>query len=137
MFKRLIGAALGASAASAAAAADISADTAYSMAERGELTIIDIRTPEEWRATGVPQGAETINMRDPAFGAKLQELLAKSGDTPIAMICASGARSSYVVSELEKYGLTDIGNIAEGMNGSSAGPGWLQRRLPVEAYASQ
>jgi rhodanese-related sulfurtransferase len=34
---------------------------------------------------------------------------------------------------LRKAGFTQVYNIDEGMVGSSAGPGWIARGLPVEA----
>jgi hypothetical protein len=30
------------------------ADTAYQRAQSGDITLIDIRTPGEWRETGIP-----------------------------------------------------------------------------------
>ena len=39
-------------------------DEARTMAERGELTIIDIRLPAEWERTGLPAGAMAISLQD-------------------------------------------------------------------------
>lgn len=111
----------------------LSAPEAYEHARSGALTLIDIRTPPEWRQTGVAEGARRIDMRDKAF---VDEVLAAAGgskDAPIAIICRTGNRTTYVQKELMGRGFTRVFNVKEGMAGSGAGPGWIKRGLPVEA----
>jgi hypothetical protein len=48
-----------------AAEGQIAADEAYAAAKRGELLIIDVRTPGEWRDTGIPEGAKTADVTSP------------------------------------------------------------------------
>ena len=68
--------------------------------ERG-VPVIDIRTPEEWRETGIIEGSHLLTFFD-AQGrydvrAWLSELAAiASRDEPFALICDSGGRSSVV-----------------------------------------
>ena len=68
--------------------------------ERG-VPVIDIRTPEEWRETGVIEGSHLLTFFD-AQGrvdvrAWLRELTAiASRNEPFALICDSGGRSSLV-----------------------------------------
>ncbi len=35
----------------------ISADDALRLAESGQVVLVDVRSPQEWRQTGVPSGA--------------------------------------------------------------------------------
>jgi len=37
---------------------------------------------------------------------------------------------------LQDAGFTNVANVKEGMVGSSAGPDWIRRGLPVEACAA-
>lgn len=109
---------------------------ARARAKTGEITLIDVRTPEEWRETGIAPGATLINMYHPG-GAEgfTKDVLARVGgkrDTPIAVICRSGNRSSQVQRYLASQGFTRVFNVTEGMGGSAAGPGWIKRGLPVE-----
>ena len=128
--------------AGAASAADIiSAADAREAALAGEVTLVDIRTPQEWEATGVPDVAHALDMTEEGFIRKLLELQQTHPDRPLAMICATGGRSTYVTTALEQRGMTGLLNVSEGMSGSQYGPGWLARALPVrradEARAGQ
>ena len=121
----------------AAIAQEMTAPDAYEAAKAGKLTLIDIRTPPEWKQTGVPQGATLINMIHPQGAAGfLNEVLAKVGGdrtAPIALICRTGNRTTQVLRFLQAQGFTHVSHIPEGMAGSRYGPGWLARRLPTES----
>jgi rhodanese-related sulfurtransferase len=121
----------------ALAAPDLAAPDAAAAVAAGKLTLIDIRTPPEWKETGVAQGARRINMLHPqgAPGFAEQLLGEVKGDknAPIALICRTGNRTTQVQRYLQSVGFTQVYNIKEGMAGSAAGPGWLKRGLPVEA----
>ncbi len=103
----------------------------------GEMTLFDVRSPAEWRETGVPQGAKTVTIHDPEgmAGFVMAATRAVNGhkDKPIALICARGSRSSRAERALRAAGFSNIFNVREGMLGNSIdGPGWLHRKLPVE-----
>lgn len=120
-----------------AAAQEMSAPQALEAARAGKATLIDIRTPPEWKQTGVAQGATLINMLHPR-GAQgfLDEVLAKVGGNrtaPIVLICRTGNRTTQVQRFLQGQGFTQVYHVPEGMAGSRAGPGWLSRKLPTEA----
>ena len=112
------------------------------MAERGELTIIDVRLPMEWERTGVPQGALAIALQDEAqqpradFIADVLTALANDPTRPIALICARGHRSAFAREWLLQSGFSQVHDISEGMIGGEYGPGWLARALPTEPCAS-
>ena len=114
------------------AAQIVSAETAAKNAEAGSVKLIDIRRPSEWKQSGVGKPAHKISMHEPGFLEKLSELTAGKKDEAIALICASGVRSSWLSAELEKRGYTNVVNVREGMFGSADGPGWLQRGLPTK-----
>jgi len=115
---------------------ELSAPDALAQADAGELTIVDIRTPQEWRQTGIGKGVERLDMRHPGGpDGFVSEILARvDGDktAPIGLICRTGNRSGHVQQVLLNNGFTQVFNIREGMVGSSAGPGWIRRGLPVE-----
>lgn len=118
----------------------LSASEAYTKAQQGELTIVDIRTPGEWHRTGVPVGALEINMIQPGglgqFVNKISAAVGGDKSAPIALICRTGNRSGQMQQALLDAGFTRVFNIREGMMGSGAGPGWRKRDLPVRQCTS-
>ena len=126
---------------SARAEPDLSAPAAAARAQSGKLTLIDIRTPPEWKETGVATGARQVNMLHPQGAAGfVEQLLGElKGDrnAPIALICRTGNRTTQVQRYLQSVGFTQVYNIKEGMAGSGSGPGWIKRGLPVEACTRQ
>jgi rhodanese-related sulfurtransferase len=107
---------------------------AYERAQKGEIVLVDVRRPGEWRSTGIPAGARTITMHQNSADF-LAGLLAAAGgrhDKPIALICATGGRTSWLMPHVHKAGFKTLYNVAEGMHGSRHGPGWLKKGLPVK-----
>lgn len=109
----------------------LDAATAFRMAAAGEVLLVDIRRPDEWQATGTGLGAHPLDMRSPDFLTALTALAGGDRSRPIAVICARGVRSARLARQLAEAGFTAINDVPEGMLGSSAGPGWLARGLPV------
>ncbi|MDB2407486.1 rhodanese-like domain-containing protein [Jannaschia sp.] len=97
----------------------------------GDVTLIDIRRPDEWDKTGIADGAYPLDMRRADFVVALSEITGGSLDRPVALICARGVRSDRMSARLAQAGFTRIVDVPEGMLGSAAGPGWLKRGLPV------
>ncbi len=118
----------------------IDAPTALEKLSAGEIVMIDIRRPKEWRDTGVAMGAKPITMHDPkgpqAFVANVLAVVGGDRSTPIALICASGVRSTYMQKFLRTSGFKTILNVKEGMLGRGPSKGWIARGLPVEAYTA-
>ena len=103
---------------------------ALTAAAEGAILLVDIRRPDEWARTGVPLHAVPIDMRRDDFLAQLSQ--ARTSETqPVALICARGVRSARLTQRLDAAGVAPIVDIPEGMLGSTAGPGWLKRGLPV------
>lgn len=117
--------------ATAGGAGSLSVSQAHAGALAGDITLIDIRRPDEWARTGVPQGGVALDMRRPDFAQAL--LAAVDGDpqAPVALICARGVRSRGLGARLTQAGFTNIIDVPEGMLGSGAGPGWVKSGLPV------
>lgn len=120
----------------AAQGRNISGADALSLAQRGAVTIVDVRSPQEWKQTGVPAGARAITIHDPQGLAGFVRAVTRSVngnlDTPVALICARGNRSTRALDALQAAGFTQVLNIEEGMLGSASGPGWLAQDLPLE-----
>lgn len=85
------------------------------------ITIIDIRTPGEWKHTGIIKGAHPIMFFDErgrynveAFIKQLNKVVKK--DEPFAIICHTGSRTSQIAPFLsEKFGY-DVINLQGGMD---------------------
>ncbi len=116
---------------------DMSAPEAAAAVAAGKITLIDIRTPAEWKQTGVATSAKRINMLHPqgapGFVNQLLAEVSENRNAPIALICRTGNRSTQVQRYLQSVGFTHVYNVKEGMAGSAAGPGWIKRGLAVEA----
>jgi len=115
----------------------LTAPDAHAQAQAGALTLIDIRRPDEWRQTGVAEDALRINMAHPqgtpGFVGQVASEVGGDKNAPIGLICRTGNRSTHMQRALREAGFTQVYNIDEGMTGSSTGPGWIARGLPVEA----
>ena len=109
------------------------APEAFAKAQAGEIALIDIRTPREWRQTGVAEGAITIDMARKTFVTEILDAVDGDKDAPIALICRTGNRTTYTQKALRQMGFSRVYNVKEGMSGSDAGPGWARRGLPVES----
>jgi rhodanese-related sulfurtransferase len=109
----------------------LDARTAHRRTEAKEITLIDIRRPDEWQATGTAKGAHRLDLRNPGFIDALSAIVAGDRTRPIALICARGVRSARIANLLTENGFASIIDVPEGMLGSSAGPGWIARGLPL------
>ena len=88
--------------------------------EGAALKVVDVRRPGEYSNGHVP-GAVNITL------AHLEQDLSRlASDRPIAIICASGYRSSVATSILERNGFSQIFNVVGGTSG------WISAGYPVE-----
>jgi rhodanese-related sulfurtransferase len=109
---------------------------ANARAKKGDIVLVDVRRPSEWRASGVPASGYAITMHQNAASFVKQLLAATGGrrDRPLALICATGGRTTWLQPQLRKAGFTNLFNVTEGMYGSRYGAGWLRKRLPVRKW---
>jgi len=97
----------------------------------GRLLLVDIRTPDEWKQTGVAEGAWPLDMRDRKFGPSLMAMIDRNPDHKISVICRTGSRSGYLVDVLKQNGIHGVLDVSEGMVGGRYGPGWIKTGLPI------
>ncbi len=92
----------------------INADVLQKMlAEKQELTLIDVRTEEEV-AEGMIPNAININIFNPDFMDKIGEY---ESSKPYVMICRSGARSGQACMQMMDLGFENVYNLEGGMMG--------------------
>lgn len=102
----------------------VSAQDAVSMAAAGEITLLDVRDHNEVASSGKAKGAIHIPLfqlqqkadpRHPEFHADLKT------DKPVAVYCASGARSEMARRALSGFGFAEVHNIGGLYHWQSAG----------------
>ncbi len=85
-----------------------------------KIPVIDIRTPGEWKETGIVKGAHTIMFFDEKGGYNIEDFLSKLNkvvkkEEPFAIICRTGSRTTTISGFLDKeYGYKVI-NLQGGM----------------------
>lgn len=109
----------------------LTAPEAEAQVAAGDIVLLDIRSPQEWQDTGVAKGAWPVSMHTPDFGERLQAILAQYPAEQIALICATGGRTSHVVTMLNQNGIHGVADVSEGMMGNPRGPGWIARGMEV------
>ncbi len=109
---------------------------AHAKALKGEITLVDVRTPEEWKQTGVPASAYTITMHQqgPELLKQLDQVLGGDRSKSLAIICRTGNRTTTLAGPLEQAGYKNVINVAEGMAGGRNGTGWVKSGLPVRKW---
>lgn len=110
----------------------LSVREAHEAAKAGKLVLVDIRTPEEWTDTGVPDGAIRLDMTGSAFEVRLAALKLDHPGKPIALICRTGNRTATVQKTLRARGWTNLVDVRGGLLGNPKDKGWLAEGLPVE-----
>jgi rhodanese-related sulfurtransferase len=97
----------------------------FAAVQAGTVLLIDIRRPDEWRATGSAQGALRISMLNEDFAARLKALQASSPGKRIALICQLGVRSARLSNDLEAQGLKGLVDVVGGTQL------WIDQGLPL------
>ena len=112
----------------------ITAQHAHERVQAQTLVLVDVRSPAEWRETGVAKGAYriTIHQSVEAFQQMMLETVDNDKDRPVGVICAAGNRSNKARSFLLSIGFSRVFDVNEGMLGNGSGAGWLELGLPVE-----
>jgi rhodanese-related sulfurtransferase len=99
---------------------DIDVATAAQLRTRPDVVILDVREQAEWDEVHIP-GATLIPMEE--VPARIKEI---PTDKTVIVQCRSGNRSSQVTDYLRQQGMTNVHNLAGGMNE------WQAAGLPVE-----
>ena len=83
----------------------VDADTAVSLLDdRDDLTVIDVRTPEEFAAGHLP-GAELVDIYEAAFTDEIDGL---DRDGSYVLYCRTGNRSGQAAAFMEELGFTEV-----------------------------
>jgi len=91
-------------------AEDLTAEECKALIEKGNLTIVDVRTPEEC-AGGMIEGAINIDFRSDDFKAKMDEL---DKTKPVLVYCAAGGRSGKTKDMLHDMKFNAVYNLLGG-----------------------
>jgi len=101
--------------------------TEFEKLQKEGLTVIDIRTEQEWKETGIIEGAKKITF----FNERGQPLLAdwffdvghllKDKKTPFIIYCAHASRSKYLGKNLVKMGFENVYELKGGIE-----TGWIK-----------
>lgn len=109
--------------------ATVSSDEVQALVERG-VAVVDVRTPREWRQTGVIPGSRLITAFDeagrlkPSFAAALRQAVAQ--DQEVVVICATGRRSAAIsLLMVSEGGYTRVYDATDGIQG------WLRSGHPL------
>ena len=113
----------------------ISAQEAYAKSKANEIVLIDIRSPAEWKESGIAETAIAISMHEKGFLEGLEKVRKENPNKEIALICATGGRTHFVQNELKKRNLGSVIDVSEGMFGNKRGPGWIAQQLPIKKWS--
>ena len=101
---------------------------------REGVPVVDLRTPEEWKATGVISGSELLTFFDSHgnydLGSWLTSFVAiAEPQDEVALICAVGNRS-FVVSRflVQQFGYQKLYNVNNGIEH------WIRSGKPVKKW---
>ncbi len=86
--------------------------------------LLDVREPEEWAETGVPEGAVLISLAEVESRAPAE----LDADRPVYVICRTGNRSRAASDILVRLGFSEVYNVDGGV------VAWIDAGLPVETY---
>ncbi|MEA3419288.1 MAG: rhodanese-like domain-containing protein [Campylobacterota bacterium] len=84
------------------------------------IKVIDIRTPGEWRETGIVQGAHTVMFFNEQGGYNVEEFITELNkivkkDETFALICRTGSRTTMISDFLDKEFGYKVINLKGGM----------------------
>ena len=85
--------------------------TAASLAQDESITVIDVRTPEEY-AEGHIEGATLLDFYEPTFADQLAEL---ERDGTYLLYCRSGNRSGQAASMMSELGFDQVYDLQGGV----------------------
>ena len=116
----------------AQAGESMSPTDALKQVEAGEMILLDIRTPQEWKQTGIASVAIPLTMHSKEFLAGFKKVVENNPGKKIGIICATGGRTQWLQAELAKRGLAPVIDVSEGMMGNKKGPGWIARGMEIK-----
>lgn len=100
----------------------ITAKEVQELIGKGEVIIIDVRTPAEYDA-GHIHSAQNINIGSPSFTEKIKEL---DKNAEYIVNCERGGRSGRAVALMDELGFSKAQNLGGGILA------WEKEGLPIE-----
>ena len=91
---------------------NVNAAEAKAMIDKGGVVVLDVRTPDEYRA-GHLKDAKLANVNDPGFDANIAKL---DKNKPVVVYCAVGGRSARASDIMVKKGFKNVYNVSGGYN---------------------
>lgn len=115
---------------------------AWTLLQRGDAVLVDVRTAEELKFVGRVPGSHHVAwqtgpalIRNPRFLNELERKSSKDGI--ILLLCRSGKRSAAAAEAAAKAGFSNVFNVREGFEGEKdesqhrgAAGGWRLQGLP-------
>ncbi|WP_200762772.1 rhodanese-like domain-containing protein [Nitrosophilus alvini] len=102
--------------------------------KKQKVPIIDIRTPQEWKSTGIIPGSRLIMFFDERGGYDLNRFMKEfakvvpSKDMPFVLVCRTGSRTKVVGNFLaDKLGYKKAADLGGGIYA------WIRSKKPVKA----
>ena len=78
------------------AAETMTAPDALNKVETGTMILLDIRSPQEWKETGIASVAVPLTMHNKAFLLGFLKIVAENPNKKIGIICATGGRTAWL-----------------------------------------
>ncbi len=109
----------------------ISAEELTKLQAQG-VPVIDIRTPQEWRQTGIIKGAHKMMFFTPRGEANVAEWffdlghLVKDKKAPLIIYCAHANRSKVLGQALDQMGFAKVYELEGGIEN-----GWIKKGKPT------
>lgn len=111
------------------------AAAAHKQVQRGELVLIDVRSPTEWAMTGMPRDSIGAPMLASDFIAQARGAVLGDLEQPVAVLGRDREDARRAAERLEAEGFREIYIIPGGMGGGAApGQGWLASGLPTDGF---
>lgn len=99
----------------------VSATAAQDLLTSDEVTVLDVRTPEEY-AAGHLEDARLVDISAPDFE---QQIAALPRDDRYVVYCRTGNRSAQALAVMERLGFTDVADVDGGI------VAWADAGLPL------
>ena len=90
----------------------ISSEAAEDLVDRGGVTILDVRSPQEY---GDGHLRDSLNMRYDSFDQLPPELEGLDRDAPVLAYCRTGNRARITCAQLINNGFTKVYNLDNGI----------------------
>ena len=100
---------------------ELSADQFKQYVDKGDMIIVDVRTPAEYAQGHIP-GAINVDFNNPNFTLQLEEM---DKSKNYLMHCLSGGRSAQALKIFKSIGFKNVGHLTNGIQE------WEQKGYPI------